>query len=100
MTRLICSLLILVLLLSLSTTWSQAQVARTSPRKTLLAVLSAAGCTNVIVANYIIDAVQFSIPSATVQARLRQIPNVLAVDISKVADPYMKALTTYLATKK
>lgn len=63
-------------------------------------MLAAAGCNNLIVANYIIDAVTYNIPSDTIKARLSAIPNIKSSDISRVADPYMKALTTYYANKK
>lgn len=95
----LASILFLALLL-LSVASAQKLTAKGSPRKELLGVLAAAGCTNLIVANYIIDAVTYSIPFETVKARLAIIPNISAADISKVADPYMKALTTYYSNKK
>jgi len=70
-----------------------------SPRKESLYFLSGIGCTNLLVANMVIDAVTFNIPATTVQARLSNIPNVLATDIAKISDPYMKQYAAYVAAK-
>ena len=91
---------VILLAMLLSVASAQRLTVKTSPRKELLGVLAAAGCTNLIVANSIIDAVTYSIPFETVKARLSIIPNISAADISKIADPYMKALTTYYANKR
>ena len=76
-----------------------ASAQKTSPRKELLTYLSSIGCTNQLVANYVIDAVTWNIPAATVVARLSIIPNVKATDLAKISDPYMKLLQTYVQAK-
>ena len=70
-----------------------------SPRKEYHNFLAGIGCTNMVIANMIIDAVTWGIPAATVQDRLSSVPNVGRAEIAKVGDPYMKQFSAYLTAK-